>query len=407
MPIPTVIKIMGETSESVVLDIWKPNSPVSSAGPSPTPANQSQPREQPVTPPMRKALLQNNQWESTGNCAPTESKSTSNLKALKCSGSQTDSLDSPSSRKKHSEQKEDSKTRHGSHHDWLMFIKKFLPKNNEERERERMNKSNTGMSSAEEDVIAEFENVLENCDLVQPKPSVPVDSKRDINNGGTWPKTHHPKFDFQGPGTVIECQQSRRGRGRLPPEFMGQRSHNKIPPDPPERTNSSVDATIRHSPQNSDITTKNSAPSLASPHGRQLPMISSPIKLPVSSSSSHFPGSRGSHCPAHSTPVSPEEQNHPRDLLPLYLDKMRMIRPTSAPGRGDRRHNMPLPSQYFGGRPAPLDINIFYPPQAPPYSPIRPAISPTDFLPRGPDRPIPLGPPYHAKATSPINFPNR
>lgn len=283
--------------DTLMLDVWRQNSPLNSAGSSPVPSVPC------AIPNLPENLVSsafkhdnrrsnNNMWESVSE------SSKGSMKNIKTSGSQTDSLDSPSlSRKdkgqKNSEKDLDHKGRHSVHllDKAILKVDKIFRQRHksQERERDHEDKSGTLLSVRPRTMIETDDNVLREFDYPvhsredsnsasrqtshNPHNSHNNDLESDISGTGTWPKC--VRVNPASKGTVVLPQHQKNHQKRPTLEaVINPIPVQKVPPLPPERTDSFV--AVRHTPQNSDSTiTYNSHPS-------------SPIHSPQQSNSSQY-----------------------------------------------------------------------------------------------------------------------
>ncbi|CAL1527985.1 unnamed protein product [Lymnaea stagnalis] len=237
------MRILETSTDSLVLDVWRQKSPLSSAGSSPTPTstgiNSPLPEGIAVSCSMSKSdtlAIRSSSWETPSDA----SRSVEGIKILQSSGSQTDSLDSPGpSPRKALRSQENDKVRHS-----LPMLDRAKEKvenffksrhKSQEREKEQEDKKDKvddglheqGKSlhklvedcstqvnlQSTENVIAEFPNntvytQLNNHSNANSENRPSRSSRKGEldfdSNSGTWPKTRGQQIsNTSGPPTVI------------------------------------------------------------------------------------------------------------------------------------------------------------------------------------------------------------
>ena len=266
-----VMKLIEESGESIVLHVQK-SMPTSQASLMDSMMDQTSSLGSPRSPHSgdSPSPVKNYLWHPVES--PDAKQQQQQLKALKSSGSQTDSLDSPSGGSS-------NKNKHSSHYDNIIVIaKKFLPSSRSRHERERKhererlekeeqerqrqrNRMIEHLTPAEELSIAQLDSVL---DAQAPNAAERKSSshRRKEDNAGTWPKCGPAPLNNLGL-TVTRKQKERQPVRSWFNENGTAPNYNTYqpPPTPPERGNSSSQAFIRHSPSNSDASVKYAEPS--------------------------------------------------------------------------------------------------------------------------------------------------
>lgn len=162
-----------DRGESVVINVWRQTSPTGSVGPSPIPVNQHAVGSPPHAGRDKDAFGDERQmWYD--NRVPS-----------RCSGSQTDSLDSPSPSPWTSSDLQESKPRLGEQN----IIGKLTPRN---------------MRSQEETVLAEFEATLRPYEMAtdcKPDKQIKKQKRTHFDDNGTWPY-RGPPIENNESGTV-------------------------------------------------------------------------------------------------------------------------------------------------------------------------------------------------------------
>jgi hypothetical protein len=395
-----ISKMIDESGDSIVLNLQKfIPTPQSSAASS----NHNLVDSPCVSP---KSPLSGSNSPLKAGCWPVDESN--NLKTLRSSGSQTDSLDSPRPRKSKSHDKEN---RVISHHDNLLdrAYEKIFGKPRHKHDKDEKNKSRNTMSSVEEeDVIKELDSILQEY---SPKRSandrVELERKEREKDSGTWPKYHGGNVvEYSQQGTVsIQSPYKRKERPCIPVSMANQTNippeeanrYDRVPPLPPERGDSSFSAAIRHSPQGSDASIKynsfkKSNPSKSSPYllsspnqSQQNKQLSGKMFSDRSASESNFQNhsQNASHFPMVSSPDTSSVENslsnsRDKDLFDRYNRNNRK-RPKSAPSkRHERRHpGAHYPSDMLPQKPTTLNVYPTYSPRPLPHSGNQ-MISPSD-----------------------------
>lgn len=285
--------------DTIMLDVWRQTTPLSSAGSSPVPIVSSV-QEQLLSSPLKSDTSKH--WESNSE------SSKGSMKNIKSSGSQTDSLDSPGlSRRhkdrKHSDKDSDNKGRHSVHiYGKVMenVNKIFRPrhKSSERIESEKgtltvfrprtMIEDSTGVDLGD---LAEFSfpqhrrDNSNSSNTNQNRSSVrSAEMDTEMSGTGTWPKCLKIS-NVTSNGTVIQVQKNHHKRPTIDAVInhpgVGENIPTaRVPPLPPERNSSSFVA-ARHTPQNSDSTITYSHP----------PSPSLSPQPSTSSTSSYYPKS--------------------------------------------------------------------------------------------------------------------
>ena len=283
--------------DTLMLDVWRQNSPLNSAGSSPIPSGTCALPNIPdnlVSSPL-KTDSRRNIWESVSN------SSKGSMKNIKTSGSQTDSLDSPGLPRRHKDRKNsdkdlDHKGRHSVHlfDKAMLKVDKMFRQRHKSQEREREQEEKIMLSvrprtmiETDEDVLGEFDfpahprEISRDIPSSSNRPTINVPSSHnsdldtDISGTGTWPKCVRVT-NPANMGTIVLPQHQKNHQKRPTLDaVINPIPVQKVPPLPPERNESSFVA-VRHTPQNSDSTiTYNSHPP-------------SPIHSPQPSNSSQY-----------------------------------------------------------------------------------------------------------------------
>lgn len=256
--------------ETIILDVWRQTTPLSSAGSSPIPTVACV-QEHLFTSPLKSDPSK--RWESTSE------SSKGSMKNIKSSGSQTDSLDSPGTTRrqkdrKHSEKDLESKGRHSVHiyDKALETVNKIFRPRHKSSERNDSEKGTLTLSRPRTMIddssdLAEFSfptHHRDNSGSSNTNRSSGRSRELDpeMSGTGTWPKCMKITNTANN-GTVIQIQKNHHKRPTIdavinpPGESI---PTARVPPMPPERNVSSFVA-ARHTPQNSDSTiTYNSHP---------------------------------------------------------------------------------------------------------------------------------------------------
>lgn len=279
--------------ETIMLDVFRQTTPISSAGSSPIPQDGRSGQEPILVNSMK--LDPSKRWDTASE------SSKGSMKNIKSSGSQTDSLDSPSVPRKGKNHKSDkdleSKGRPSSYiKDTVISI--FKPRN-KSAERVDPDKGQLSLMTRPQTMIVDrgdlaefvFAHRREDSNSSNTNRSKNVqrrDSDPEMSGTGTWPKCMRLTATSTINGTVISPAKNYHKRPTLDALKVHQGDTTvtsvptaRVPPLPPERNNSSFIA-VRHTPQNSDSTiTYNSHP----PSPSLSPQPSN------SSTSSYFPKS--------------------------------------------------------------------------------------------------------------------
>ena len=354
------------------------------------------------------------------------SRSTAKATPLKSSGSQTDSLDSPVSSARH----------HGADKTRLIdraikrIVKPFHSGERDERDARRKSSGYTfattpsSYAPTEDDGIDGLNSIIEQ--YVKPHPSTGNKQTKDKRprrtrqlEHGTWPKCRS-HVDYVVGGMVIPPFNPKKPRPSLSAVTQtnggfaaDSNAVHKLPPMPPERTDSfGRGASIKHSPQSSDSTVKymhmtsGSSGGNSSASGSYTP---SPSKAPTKqlsqldsqprtidsttnhasfdnavASSSHFPSRPATHESKTQSPdytvrsagnqelnkyatqqqPEPASQNHHRSAWPP---------PTASSHNQKERRTAPAPGSrsrpdYPAAKPTSLDIQPIYSPRPLPHS---------------------------------------
>lgn len=343
-----LMQFLDESSDPVLLDIWRQTSFLSSAGSSPTPNTQpSLPTIPDHHPLMRSHLSKSeaplNKPGFDGNVTSDSGKSSTQMQT---SGSQTDSLDSPDPTPRHSKvgkdkryhdgRNENEKSRHSMVDNMLEKIKNFRHPRQKGSDKEA---DNDGTLKADISPIYTCEPPSDlSADSVV-KNDKDNTNKKHVNrpndivdeNSLTWPKCARVVTTDAGGTVVYQSPQKRHERPKLDNVINPLDRFKVVPPTPPERTDSfytaarhspqSSDSTItsrhRHSPQNSDSTLKQfGAPSpVSSPKAKSK----SGQYLSNNVSSGHF--TAVDHSPQLETPPY-QSRTTPSDL-PAYTSRSR------------------------------------------------------------------------------------
>ncbi|WAQ95505.1 DLG5-like protein, partial [Mya arenaria] len=268
--------------DTIVLDIARQTTPLSSAGSSPLPltANMQDPL---LVSPLKNEGLK--PWESASE------SSKGSMKNIKSSGSQTDSLDSPvvprrKKDKKGSDKDIDHKTRHSVHifDRAIEAVDKFFGPRNKSTERMDSEKGmlslpvgrpRTMIEDRDTEDIAQFafpthhrENSNSsntNRSSGRQKQERPENLDPEMSGTGTWPKMRNINTVNTVNGTVIQTQKNHHKRPTIDAVISHSEDQGvgiptaRVPPLPPQRSNSSFSA-VRHTPQNSDSTITFSSP---------------------------------------------------------------------------------------------------------------------------------------------------
>ncbi|KAH3871821.1 hypothetical protein DPMN_035036, partial [Dreissena polymorpha] len=252
--------------DTILLDVWRQTTPLSSAGSSPIPLGA--PLQEPLLCPSSKSDP-SKRWDSASE------GSKGSLRNIKSSGSQTDSLDSPSvmrrgKERKQSDKDSDHKARHSVHifDKALETVDKIFKSRNKSTERIEIDKGTLTPSRPRTMIensvdIVEFAfpmHTRENSNASsttrnsgRPNEEVLENVDQEMSNTGTWPKCYRFSNATVN-GTVIQTQKNHHKRPSI--EAVIDRTGDqgfRVPPLPPERKNSSFVA-ARHTPQNSDST---------------------------------------------------------------------------------------------------------------------------------------------------------
>ena len=261
--------------DTLMLDVWRQNSPLNSAGSSPIPSGPCALPNIPdnlVSSPLKNDSRRNI-WESVSD------SSKGSMKNIKTSGSQTDSLDSPGLTRRHKDRKNsdkdlDHKGRHSVHllDKAMLKVDKMFRQRHKSQERERDNEDKSGTTSGRprtminEDVLREYDFPIHpressnSANRQNVHSSHNDDIESDISGTGTWPicvRVANPTSK----GTIVLPQHQKNHQKRPTLDaVINPIPVQKVPPLPPERNESSFVA-VRHTPQNSDSTiTYNSHP---------------------------------------------------------------------------------------------------------------------------------------------------
>ncbi|XP_053393187.1 disks large homolog 5-like isoform X2 [Mercenaria mercenaria] len=316
--------------ETIMLDVWRQTTPLSSAGSSPVPIVASM-QEQLLSSPLKSDSSK--RWESTSE------SSKGSMKNIKSSGSQTDSLDSPGiprrhKDRKHSEKDLDGKGRHSVHiyDKALETVNKFFRPRHKSSERSDNDKGTLTLSRPQTMIedsggLAEFSfptHQRDNSGSSNTNRSSGRSREYDpeMSGTGTWPKCMKISNTANN-GTVVQIQKNHHKRPTID-AVINHSGENiptaRVPPLPPERNASSFVA-ARHTPQNSDSTITYSShppsPSLSpqpSTSSTSSYFPKSPIPIPRRSFNIHEPSdSQSSLSQSHSlshSQVQSHSQNH-------------------------------------------------------------------------------------------------
>lgn len=259
-------------TNTIMLDVWRQTTPISSAGSSPVPL---------VSPAQDPILCSSMKMDSSKRWDSASESSKGSMKNIKSSGSQTDSLESPSvtrrrKDRKHTDKDLEQKTRHSVHifDKALENVNKIFKTRNKSAERVDSEKGMLSLSRPQTMIedssdLPEFvfTHRRENSGSSNTNRSSGRqrrDSDPEMSGTGTWPKCMRINSTING--TVISTS-----KGHKRPTLDVLKAHAqdsvvpmvptaRVPPLPPERSNSSYMA-ARHTPQNSDSTiTYNSHP---------------------------------------------------------------------------------------------------------------------------------------------------
>ena len=281
--------------DTLMLDVWRQNSPLNSAGSSPIPSgNCGLPN---ISDSLDGSAFRHDNRRSMWESVSDSSKGS--MKNIKTSGSQTDSLDSPSLTRKHKDRKNSDKDlEHKGRHSVHLLDKAMLkvdkifsrqrhksqervPDHHEDKSALTLSVRPRTMIETNEDVLGEFDFPLhpkDNSSSANRQTSHishTSDLDTEISGTGTWPKCVRVT-NPTSKGTVVLPQHQKNHQKRPTLDaVINPIPVQKVPPLPPERTESSFCA-VRHTPQNSDSTiTYNSHPP-------------SPIHSPQPSNSSQY-----------------------------------------------------------------------------------------------------------------------
>lgn len=258
--------------DTIMLDVWRQTTPLSSAGSSPVPIVANVQEHLLNISPMKSDTSKG--WEVTSE------SSKGSLKNIKSSGSQTDSLDSPgiirrNKDRKHSDKDLDHKGRHSGHiyDKALETVNKIFRPRHKSSERSETDKGTLTLSRPRTmiedssecgDVVGEFsfpQHQRDNSGSSNTNRSSGRSRELDleISGTGTWPK--RTKNTNPGSnGTVIQKYHPKRPTIDAVINHPGETIPTaRVPPLPPERNVSSF-AAARHTPQNSDSTITYSHP---------------------------------------------------------------------------------------------------------------------------------------------------
>ncbi|KAL4239354.1 Disks large 5 [Mactra antiquata] len=256
--------------DTIMLDVWRQTTPLSSAGSSPIPIVTSVQEQILSNSPMKSDSSK--RWESTSE------SSKGSLKNIKSSGSQTDSLDSPgvprrNKDRKHSDKDMDHKGRHSGHiyDKALETVNKIFRPRHKSSERVETDKGTLTLSrprtmiedSRDSGDVVEFsfpQHHRDNSGSSNTNRSSGRSRDLDIELSGmdTWPKCLKNTSTGNN-GTVIQKQHPKRPTIDAVINHPGETIPTaRVPPLPPERNVSF--AAARHTPQNSDSTITYSHP---------------------------------------------------------------------------------------------------------------------------------------------------
>lgn len=258
-----------------MLDVWRQTTPISSAGSSPVPL---------VSSVQDQLLCSSLKMDSSKRWDSASESSKGSMKNIKSSGSQTDSLESPSvTRRPRDRKQSDKDLDHKARHSVHIFDKAienvnkiFRTTKNKSSERVDGEKGTFSLSRPQtmiedKDNLAQFvfAHRRENSGSSSTNRSSgrqKRDSDPELSGTGTWPKCMRLTNSTIN-GTVIPAPKPHHKRPTLDALKVHQADSNttsvptaRVPPLPPERKDSSYMA-VRHTPQNSDSTiTYNSHP---------------------------------------------------------------------------------------------------------------------------------------------------
>ncbi|XP_014776830.2 disks large homolog 5 [Octopus bimaculoides] len=393
-----VTKILQTCGEMIMLEIWRQTaSPANSTGSSPTPICQTMIRslhEQSVISAATSDHSCNEAdkdhlWDS----GLEESKDS---RSVRHSGSQTDSLDSPQpphrKSNKSSHQKEsENKSRHSASDKLLEKAWDFFKKG---RHSKYIDKQERNAAQTDEDkVIAEFNTMLNEQENYNGRKKKELEHE----NSGTWPKYRGMQTNVSGQGTVIVSSQKRKDRPPLSVILQDYVPSYKAPPVPPERTHSSFAASIRHSPQNSEVGRQMPSANRHSPQnseiGRQTPSANSQTSklmklttltpyltksVPPPSTKDHFQKNMSdcktlpsSHTPLHSSPTA---------LDAVFIDSYsKGVRPKSIPNKYEKKLH-PLPAAFNHVTAPQLNQRRSHPSEMPSFHPSTPFVPKTSSV---------------------------
>ena len=382
-------------------------------------------------------------FRAWGNSPPPISAPKVVSAPLKSSGSQTDSLDSPVTSARHQGGEK------GGIFDRAIkrIVKPFHSGERDEREMRRKSSGYTmAMMSSAYDTTEDDERVdgvnaiIKQCVKLHPSNNnnKPTKEKRPRRTRqlehGTWPKCR-PHVDYTVGGMVIppfnpkKCRPSlsvvTQTNGGFAVDSNAASTH-KLPPTPPERTDSfKRGASIKHSPQSSDSTVKymhmtsgssganSSASSPSKPPTKGLTILDNQLRTVdatanhtgfenASPSSSHYSSGMTSHesktqSPDYTVRSANQElnryiQHHSQQPEPQPQPHRRPAWPSAAPPHNikERRGAVPLSHgsrsrpEYSATKPTSLDIQPIYSPRPLPHSgqnitpshPVAPPFSP-------------------------------
>ncbi|CAH1793992.1 unnamed protein product [Owenia fusiformis] len=368
------VKNLIQDNTSVVLNVQKflpsPFSPVSSLGsPGPGMGNHLQSPSPTINSPHQvqsdlRSPLNSSLWSPPGESTLKMAA----LKNLKSSGSQTDSLDNPENSPR------DKPRKMPNSHDILSRI--FKTKNKDAHK-----KSDKAIENLPgEDYSVELEAVLAQHYPSDSHSKEKHRKSRDHDNSGTWPKYRGPPTDFTDKGTITVPAHKKKERIPLHEVQFQQPNTNynnakhsspwvqQLAPVPPVRHDSFH--YIKHSPQNSDVSTTTSQHKSTS----YLPSSSKQQQVRKKSTAEEkqlrglrYESHSSSHVSTSSTPdTSSDFLNYP---IPTQNQKS-SNRPFSAPSRRqqERAHK-----RHEGYPPKPDSLNV---------QPVYRQKSPSSTLPR-------------------------
>ncbi|XP_074647785.1 disks large homolog 5-like isoform X2 [Tubulanus polymorphus] len=267
-------KLLDECGDTIVLNLQKflpnpvvsPDSPVMSSG-----SNYSSPTKL---------------WPTTEPLI---------VKTVKSSQSQTDNLHrTPTSPKM---KKAKSHDRPHSHHETLLdrAYEKLLGRpRNKNREAAKTDRGSPApereeLTTPEQIVLTELDTILQAHSNAKTSSTENKQQRfvKNPGNGGTWPKSYGLRFNYsnqQQQGTISQFNHHPKQRPAIPFQMIATnnsehapRPQECLPPNPPQRGDSSYEATFRHSPQNSvkytNISTQQPKPSKSSPYLSSQPLI--------------------------------------------------------------------------------------------------------------------------------------